>query len=386
MVGYNISKSEHDDYDIVFPRHIFVHRYKEFPDFIIETEYAYYKNSFYKDVEKLFDDKFERIVAKSFMNKNRNLVDNEIIYISKDKKAMIGIKQYWDINDYADGEVEDDVIDAFEDIEINSNTKIQAKLVLYLLGEDKKIIDGFSKIVSTDKKAKKKKRELNIIAHRRSEGGLYLKNFKTNPVEIDIEENYNEDFLSVSDLIVKTLNDQNKTGIVLLHSEPGCGKTSYLRYLTQKITDKRIIYLPPDIANRLADPDFISFLMNYPDSILIIEDAESCLQKRDVGGNQAVSNLLNSSDGLLGDALKLQVICTFNCEISQIDPALMRPGRLIAKYKFEKLSVDKTNKLMKKLYGEQASSDDSLTLAKIYNFEKRDFEEKKTTQIGFIKR
>lgn len=171
--------------------------------------------------------------------------------------------------------------------------------------------------------------------------------------------------------------------------------TSYLRYLTQNIKNKRLIYLPPDLAYRLAEPDFITFLMDIPGSILFIEDAENSLQKRELSGSsasQAVSNLLNSSDGLLGDALKLHIICTFNCSLDLIDTALQRPGRLIAEYKFEKLTSDKTKKLIEKLYGVESKyyidyNNSEMTLAEVYNLdEKKHQSKKKYGQIGFNKK
>ena len=51
------------------------------------------------------------------------------------------------------------------------------------------------------------------------------------------------------------LNNKNDKGIVLLHGLPGTGKTTYLRYLIGKIK-KRILFLSPNVAGNLMDPDF----------------------------------------------------------------------------------------------------------------------------------
>jgi len=40
---------------------------------------------------------------------------------------------------------------------------------------------------------------------------------------------------------------------------------------------------------------------------------------------EQVSALLNLSDGMLADFLRLQIICTINCSAADIDPALLRP-------------------------------------------------------------
>ena len=89
------------------------------------------------------------------------------------------------------------------------------------------------------------------------------------------------------------------------------------------------------------------FLMKQSNSILIIEDAENAILDRTASlfGKQTVANLLNLSDGLLGDATYLQIICTFNCDVQSIDPALRREGRLVLEYQFEKLKIENARRL-----------------------------------------
>lgn len=395
----SFSQTKHDNDGFVFfsPKAIYQDIYGKDPNVIYDSEYAYYRKNIYKKIEKEFKN-FERKTAKILINKNKSLVETEIIYstkLSPDESisgqyvdCLIAIKQFWNIDEYAIGEFDEDEFDE-EQIVINPNDKFQAKITIYAPFHQKKLEKLFKLCVSKDKTVAKKERELNIVCFH-PQDGIYLKAFNTNKVDIDIDINYNDDFKEVSDKIVSTLSSKHDNGIVLLHSEPGCGKTSYLRFLTHNIKNKRLIYLPPDMAHRLSDPDFMGFLMTYPDSVLFIEDAENCLQKREGGGNQAVSNLLNSSDGLLGDALKLQIICTFNCNIGLIDPALLRPGRLIAEYKFEKLSINKAKAIVNKIYDEDTAKliTEPKTLAEIYNLNKKQFlsANAKQSPIGFGKR
>lgn len=198
------------------------------------------------------------------------------------------------------------------------------------------------------------------------------------------EDLYNEDFYKVSDHILKRLQTERDKGIVLLHGTYGSGKTSYLRHLI-KTLEKKIIYFPPDLTRELANPNFLAFIRNHTDCILIIEDAENILAKREGGGNQAISNLLNISDGILGDALNIQLVCTFNCAVDEIDPALLRPGRLIAKYHFTELSPDRTNALITKLYGDTVkATKPKMTIAEIFSLDEERFcEEEKKIKIGF---
>lgn len=224
----------------------------------------------------------------------------------------------------------------------------------------------------------------------KDEYGLSLKPFKikkNSENDITIEELYNEDFLEVSKRIEHALSSSNDTsanGITLLHGDVGTGKTSYLRHLIRTI-NKKIIYLPPDLSVEISSPAFISFLMEHPNSILIIEDAETVLKTREAGGNQAVSNILNMSDGILGDALSLQIICTFNADIEDIDKALLREGRLIDIYSFTALSEERTRNLYTKLY-DRAPPDKEMTLAQIFNDDQynRNKNKEEKPSFGFI--
>ena len=148
----------------------------------------------------------------------------------------------------------------------------------------------------------------------------------------------------------------------------GCGKTNYLRYLGYQFKDKKLIYLPPELVDYISKPEFLPFMLNHKNSILIIEDAENIIKSRDSGETttQAVANLLNLSDGLLGDSLHQPIIATFNCELNSIDPALLRKGRLITQYEFGKLSTENAQKLSENL-GFRTKITEPMTLADIYN-------------------
>ena len=143
----------------------------------------------------------------------------------------------------------------------------------------------------------------------------------------------------------------------------------------EEIEEKTLIYVPPDMAKHISKPEFLTFLLTQPESILIIEDAENIIRDQNeiaVDASQAVANLLNLSDGLLGDAMHMQIIATFNCDLGVIDKALLRKGRLIANYEFGKLDVNNAKILSKKLgFGSEHIST-SMTLAEVYNQQKED--------------
>lgn len=99
---------------------------------------------------------------------------------------------------------------------------------------------------------------------------------------------------------------------------------------------------------------------------MILEDAEKALTKRSLSDQPSlVSTLLNMTDGILGDILKLNVIVTYNCDRQDIDEALLRKGRLKAEYSFQGLKQDDAKKLIKKL-DIDIKPEDNMTLADIY--------------------
>lgn len=198
---------------------------------------------------------------------------------------------------------------------------------------------------------------------------------------LSIKDNYNDDFLPIHNIIYNKLRKKNNKGLVLLHGRPGTGKTSYIRYLIAKVK-KEVIFLPPNMASIITNPDILPTLIRKPDTIFVIEDAENIVVDRQRNGYSPVSALLNISDGLLSDCLNIQIICTFNTDISRVDNALLRKGRLIAKYEFKELEVSKAQALSNKL-GYNTVITQPVTLATIYNQPDKDFSEEKRNTIGF---
>ena len=202
------------------------------------------------------------------------------------------------------------------------------------------------------------------------------------PTTLNIEENYNDDFIPVYKDIQLFLN-MRKSGLIILRGLMGTGKTTLLRHLITNYP-KDYILVTNSIAQQLSSPEFMSFMLENKDSVFILEDCEQILKDRSENSfDGAIASILNMSDGLMSDIFNVKFICTFNADIDNIDPAILRKGRCFADYEFKKLEVNKTKSLLNK-QGIELDKYEPLTLADIYNYKDTAYGEKiKEKKIGF---
>lgn len=210
--------------------------------------------------------------------------------------------------------------------------------------------------------------------------GFRLQSCDIKTLDLNVETMYNDDFMEIDQIITDKLSNEHK-GIIMLHGEPGTGKTNYIKHLTSVIK-KDFIFVPSNFIHYLTDPSILDFLLQNKGKILVLEDSENYIKERGQVASDAVSTLLNLSDGIMADILKMQIICTFNDKISNIDSALLRKGRLIASYEFKELSKNKALQLGDSLGLSELP--EKLTLAQIFNTQDKEFSTKKERKlVGF---
>lgn len=174
--------------------------------------------------------------------------------------------------------------------------------------------------------------------------------------------------------------DSESDNLMLFYGIPGSGKTNYIKNLILK-ADQDIIYVPPSMVNIIAEPSFVTFMLQNQGSVLIIEDAEQILCNE---RSSATTNILNLTDGFLKDALKLKIIATMNADISGIDTALTRKGRLHLSHHFDKLSIENANRLAQYCDIEH-TFDEETALCDIFNCAKFSSPLKREKRsIGFV--
>lgn len=206
--------------------------------------------------------------------------------------------------------------------------------------------------------------------------GLDLREVEINGSTISeemMELHYGEDFPNFDKTLITEMEKKNK-GVVLFHGPPGNGKTYYIRHLVSRLRDidKRVIIVPKHVLAEMESPQFNNFMIDeFSDcddkAVFVVEDAEAVLRARDSEGDgrAVVSTILNLSDGILNDIFKVQLICTFNTDLQNIDSALLRPGRLLAMREFLPLDKENAQKLLDKLDIKKEAEED-MSLATIY--------------------
>ena len=191
----------------------------------------------------------------------------------------------------------------------------------------------------------------NLFLVAQDASGFRLNKWHIKEVEgFDIKKQYNDDFPEIDGIIRDFIDEDNKSGLLILHGPKGTGKTTYIRNLISSYPNKKFVFIPSGIITMLGEPSFGNFLLSLSNSIIILEDCEGVIRSRKTtGASSAVSLLLNMGDGLMSDDLGVKFICTFNDDFKNIDDALLRKGRLACMYEFKNLKSDKANALMREV-------------------------------------
>jgi len=204
----------------------------------------------------------------------------------------------------------------------------------------------------------------------------------------DLVLHYGPDFPSWEASLTARLSER-PTGIALLRGEPGTGKTSFIRRLMGTLqSTHRFYYLPVAMAGLLSSPETAEFWLGQNNrrdkrrNIVILEDAESLLEERTGQTRSSLESFLNVSDGLMGEFLKTLIIATINCQVSKLDPAITRPGRLLAYRNFGRLPAEQA-RLLAERKGLRLPDQPDYSLAEIYNGAPVESREFNPRAIGF---
>jgi hypothetical protein len=206
------------------------------------------------------------------------------------------------------------------------------------------------------------------------------------PALDDLRANYDPAVLAELEQLAGLDQPDALGKVVLWHGPPGTGKTYAVRALARHW--KRTLRASVEVV---LDPDELFARAHYlhdvllsgkldeweeasqggprrrPLRLVIIEDSAALFGDA-CRSTPGFARLLNLSDGIIGQGLRVVFLLTTNEQLTGIDPALTRPGRCLAVSEFGELPVDVARRWLD-ARGVQARIESPQTLSELYRLQ-----------------
>jgi len=197
-----------------------------------------------------------------------------------------------------------------------------------------------------------------------------------------VRGNYDPSIVEDYDFLVKDLAAANPYGrLTILDGEAGTGKTYFVRGLINDVENSIFLIVPSTLVSNISDPSFMPAIIDLHEEeeapiILVLEDADVALLPRSVDNMSKISDLLNFSDGIVGSIIDFRIVATTNAKRMEIEPALVRKGRLSRHINISSLNKPHAISVYERISGKsfsqlnektQQTFEDGLILADIYD-------------------
>lgn len=185
-----------------------------------------------------------------------------------------------------------------------------------------------------------------VYTLQQSPHGVHLMHLGTAGVPL-VRSNYSEEVLQGFDHVGQELKAQSPCGrIVLLSGSTGTGKTHMIRALLRECPFGVFVLVPPSMLESIGDPRILPAILEVHSGtvgpiVFVLEDADACFVPRAGDNMGSIASLLNLGDGILGSLLDMRILATTNAKKFQVDPAILRNGRLCRHIEIQPLSHER---------------------------------------------
>lgn len=186
-------------------------------------------------------------------------------------------------------------------------------------------------------------------------------------------------YLNINKLAEDYINTDEP--ILVLMGPPGTGKTRLIRYILHNICEKinsNVKVMITSDQHIIEEGNLFLHFIGSNEHVLVLEDIDYHLKSRR-DGNTAMYNFLAISSGLaVGHQKDKKIILSTNLpNVTNIEPALLRPGRCFGVIETRELSHDESVILLDKLKIDTTltSGKSTFSLADLYNINKKNVQQ-----------
>ena len=215
------------------------------------------------------------------------------------------------------------------------------------------------------------------------DGANFISRDITVPTWDEIEGNYPGNTRRALERTMKEFVPSSGGQLVLLHGEPGVGKTYAIRSLSSAWLDWCAFEYIMDPEEFFGNSSYMMEVLTHDEDdepeyrgkdarkwrVLVLEDAGELLTadaKERTG--QGLSRMLNVTDGLIGQGLQILVLITTNEPLRKVNPSVARPGRCAVEIEFDRFGKAEADEWLRAKGIESPSvSSRTISLAELYN-------------------